>query len=167
MAHDKHLDYAILQLAETSKVADRFSLRIVRQQPQLERSSRLNIVQHSGGGPLRYAIRNNFFVRNVNTHFIRYQTDTEEGASGSPVCNDNWEVVALHHAHGPTFAEQVPQEVIEGNPVKVTVLNQAIAIHSILDHLPTVMKQQIMMAQDALSALTPLGHLGQDPSNPL
>ena len=58
----------------------------------------------------------NFFVRTVNTHFIRYQTDTEEGASGSPVCNDHWEVVALHHAHGPTLAEQVPQEVIAGNP---------------------------------------------------
>jgi hypothetical protein len=28
---------------------------------------------------------------------IRYRTDTEEGSSGSPVFNEQWQVVALHH----------------------------------------------------------------------
>jgi V8-like Glu-specific endopeptidase len=29
---------------------------------------------------------------------LRYFTDTEPGSSGSPVCNDNWQVIALHRA---------------------------------------------------------------------
>ena len=30
-----------------------------------------------------------------------YSTDTEAGSSGSPVFNDQWEVVALHHSVKP------------------------------------------------------------------
>ncbi|MER5327117.1 trypsin-like serine peptidase [Streptosporangium roseum] len=33
--------------------------------------------------------------------FPHYQTDTEPGSSGSPVFNDQWEIVALHHAGVP------------------------------------------------------------------
>ena len=78
---------------------------------------------------------------------IRYQTDTEPGASGSPVCNDTWQVVGLHHASTPVPKEQVPQEVIDGQPVTVTILNEAIAIHSVLNDLPGDVKQVIADAQ--------------------
>ena len=39
--------------------------------------------------------------------FLHYETDTEPGSSGSPVFNDQWEVVALHHASvaAPDHAE--------------------------------------------------------------
>ena len=33
--------------------------------------------------------------------FLHYQTDTAPGSSGSPVFNDQWEVVALHHSGVP------------------------------------------------------------------
>ena len=105
----------------------------------------MNLVQHSRGGALQFAIRNNFFVRPGDTpEFIRYQTDTEPGASGSPVCNDTWQVVGLHHASTPVPKEQVPQEVIDGQPVTVTVLNEAIEIHSVLNNLPADVKQRIL-----------------------
>jgi endonuclease G len=32
---------------------------------------------------------------------LHYETDTEPGSSGSPVFNDQWEIVALHHAGVP------------------------------------------------------------------
>jgi Trypsin-like peptidase domain len=148
---NEQLDYAILQLSEAKKVANRVPFRIAPQPSPLERGSRLNIAQHSGGGPLQYAIRNNFFVQIGRTpEFIRYQTDTEGGASGSPVCNDAWQVIALHHASQPVPPSQVPQEVIDGNPVKVTVLNEAITLHAILNDLPVKLKQQILTAQSLL-----------------
>ena len=61
---------------------------------------RLNIIQHPLGFEKKMAIRGNFFVkRNTNNPaFIQYITDTEPGSSGSPVFNDQWEVVAMHHA---------------------------------------------------------------------
>jgi S1-C subfamily serine protease len=145
LASNEPLDYAVIQLAEASKVADRAPLPIIAQPSQLVRGARMNLAQHSRGGALQFAIRNNFFVRPGDTpEFIRYQTDTEPGASGSPVCNDAWQVVGLHHASTPVPKEQVPQEVIDGQPVTVTVLNEAIEIHSVLNNLPAEIKQKIL-----------------------
>ena len=31
---------------------------------------------------------------------IRYETDTEPGSSGSPVFDNGWEIIALHHSGG-------------------------------------------------------------------
>lgn len=145
---NRQLDYAVIELDEAEKITDRAPISLVRTQPKLTRGSRVNIVQYPRGGPLRYAIRNNFFVRAAaKPAFLFYQTDTEPGASGSPVCNDNWQVIALHHAAQPVPAEQVPQEVIDGQPVTVTVLNEAIQIHSILADLPPALRQRIVEAQ--------------------
>ena len=146
LASNEQLDYAVIQLAEASKVADRAALPIIAQPPKLVRGARMNLVQHSRGGALQFAIRNNFFVRPGDApQFIRYQTDTEPGASGSPVCNDTWQVVGLHHASTTVPKEQVPQEVIDGQPVTVTVLNEAIEIHSVLNDLPAAVRQRILV----------------------
>ncbi len=148
LASNRQLDYAVIQLTEADKVADRKALPVVPQPPTLMRGARMNLVQHSRGGALQYAIRNNFFVRLGDApQFIRYQTDSEPGASGSPVCNDIWQVVGLHHASTAVPQEQVPQEVIDGQPVAVTILNEAIAIHSVLNDLPADVKQRITDAQ--------------------
>jgi V8-like Glu-specific endopeptidase len=39
-------------------------------------------------------------VVNLFEHRLQYTTDTLPGSSGSPVFNDAWKVVALHHAGG-------------------------------------------------------------------
>jgi len=54
----------------------------------------------------------------------------------------------LHHASTTVpvgqLSQTVPQEVIDGKPVTVTLLNEAIAIHAILNDLPTDVKQRIL-----------------------
>lgn len=148
LASNRQLDYALIQLTEDHKVADRQPLRVVVGQPQLVRGARLNIAQHPGGGALQYAIRNNFYVQPGNsTALILYQTDTEHGASGSPVCDDIWRVVALHHANVPVPLQQVPQEVPNGNPIKVDLLNEAVTIHAILNSLSDPLRRSITDAQ--------------------
>jgi len=148
VADDLELDYAIVELTEGNKVSDRTTLPVVRRLPPLQLGSRLNIVQHSQGGPMQLAIRNNFYVSPGNSDaFIRYQTDTEPGASGSPVCDDNWHVVALHHSSVNVPADTVPQEVVSGRPVEVTVLNEAITLDAILRDLPESVRQRIDAAQ--------------------
>jgi hypothetical protein len=42
----------------------------------------------------------NNFVEYVGNEVVQYITSTLTGSSGSPVFNDNWEIVALHHAGG-------------------------------------------------------------------
>jgi len=59
----------------------------------------VTIIQHPGGGAKQIALTANQVV-NVFEHRLQYTTDTLPGSSGSPVFNDDWKVVALHHAGG-------------------------------------------------------------------
>lgn len=59
-----------------------------------------NIIQHPGGDPQQVALRDNKVVRSLD-HFIHYEADTQPGSSGSPVFNDQWQLVALHHSGVP------------------------------------------------------------------
>lgn len=60
----------------------------------------VNIIQHPNGEPKQLVLRNNEIV-DIQDQFLTYRTDTSPGSSGSPVYNDQWEVVALHHAGKP------------------------------------------------------------------
>jgi endonuclease G len=145
LACSRELDYAVIELEQAEKIADRQPIPVVPAPRELHRGARVNIVQHPQGGPLRFAIRNNFFVRpSQRPAFVLYQTDTEPGASGSPACNDDWQVIALHHASRQVPSELVPQNVLDGQLTKVTVLNEAVQIHEILDDLPPELKQRIL-----------------------
>jgi V8-like Glu-specific endopeptidase len=62
-------------------------------------SEHVTIVQHPDGGPKQIALTANQ-VFGVEPPRIFYTTDTMPGSSGSPVFNDNWQVVAIHHAFG-------------------------------------------------------------------
>ena len=50
---------------------------------------------HPNGNPKSLGIRNNL-ISSVDERELRYYTDTMVGSSGSPGCNDNWQVVGLH-----------------------------------------------------------------------
>jgi V8-like Glu-specific endopeptidase len=90
----KSLDYAILRL---SRDPERPPLVINPARIQMTATSYLpvNIIQHPRGEPKRVAFRNNL-VTGADKDLIRYFTDTDFGSSGSPVCGDDWRVVALH-----------------------------------------------------------------------
>jgi endonuclease G len=66
----------------------------------------VTIVQHPRGEKKQIALRENKIV-DLPDRFMHYAADTEPGSSGSPVFNDQWEVVALHHASvaAPDHAE--------------------------------------------------------------
>jgi V8-like Glu-specific endopeptidase len=148
--YNRLLDYALLRVAPESAsrpgkpLTEWGHLSVLPQPPALAKGGRLNIVQHPLGGPQRIAIRSNFYYDNFSTAAqpdrIRYLTDTEPGASGSPVFDDGWQVVALHHA-----AVRVPESQYKGEVVKYN--NQGILIHAILASLPEPIRQEIHAAQ--------------------
>jgi endonuclease G len=63
----------------------------------------VTIIQHPKGDPKQVALRKNEVIKfpDAEDRFLHYQTDTNPGSSGSPVFNDGWEVVALHHSGKP------------------------------------------------------------------
>jgi hypothetical protein len=152
---NRRFDYALIRLkkepvaaagpkTESPPLAAWGHLSLARFQPTLKKGYRLNIIQHALGGPKQVAIRSNFFFDQRSTadepDRLQYLTDTEPGASGSPVLDDRWNVVALHHA-----SVEIPKEVYRGEVVKYN--NQGVAIHAILGDLPKTVRDEIENAQ--------------------
>jgi len=97
---DSELDYALVALAPEPGLAAYGWLPLIEEQGKLLVGETVNIIQHPNGEPKQLAIRNNQVVDELEL-FLHYQTDTSPGSSGSPVFNDQWEVVALHHSGVP------------------------------------------------------------------
>ena len=55
-------------------------------------------MQHPNALPLKLALATNGVEQlNQNSTRVTYRTNTEPGSSGSPVFDQNWNLVALHH----------------------------------------------------------------------
>lgn len=92
----KELDFTIVGCNEPA--LDLFyPIALLRNPSTVTRGEKVNIVQHPRGRPKEVALHNNDVLR-VKDKVIWYETDTEPGSSGSPVFNNTWDLVALHHA---------------------------------------------------------------------
>lgn len=80
------------------------------------------IIQHPRGEPKRLCLFSAELVDRVDD-FIQYTTDTDAGASGSPVFNRNWQLIGLHHAATTSDKRH------RGHPVTV---NEGIRVSSII-----------------------------------
>ena len=61
---------------------------------------RLNIIQHPQGRKKEVVVQQNE-LNDVHTNVIHYFSDTDYGSSGSPVFDNKWDLMALHHARNP------------------------------------------------------------------
>lgn len=134
----------------------------------------VNIIQHPLGREKEVVVRNNRILdmRTADEQasqdlgpFLHYEADTEKGSSGSPVMNDGWEIVGLHHSGVPaTDAEgrwldkndrpwrdgQPLEEIkwVANEALRTSSLVAALAIAPIEDHKRAFLKK-------ALSAQSP------------
>ena len=97
---DQALDYTLVALRPDPGLAEFGWLRLIEETGKLMVGEKVNVIQHPNGEPKQLAIRENRVVDELDL-FLHYQTDTAPGSSGSPVFNDQWEVVALHHSGVP------------------------------------------------------------------
>jgi endonuclease G, mitochondrial len=120
------LDYAVLRLASNpGRAALRFHPLKVTFTPATYLP--VNIVQHPRGLPKRIAFRNNL-ITGADADTVRYFTDTDFGSSGSPVCDDNWRVLALHRG-----AEFVKGVMFQGK--STAFVNFGSQIQAVLSHI--------------------------------
>ncbi|MDC0672907.1 trypsin-like peptidase domain-containing protein [Nannocystis radixulma] len=92
----EHLDYTFVWL--DGEPGTLFGvIPATRAQFELASGDFANIIQHAHGGPKMISLQEN----NICHHDLRvlhYSSDTEDGSSGSPIFNNTWNLIGLHHA---------------------------------------------------------------------
>lgn len=147
----RDLDIAITTVAHSSNSGvplDTFGwLRLNPQPGKAFIGEYLTIIQHPGGERKQICVRENKLLKySEEGPYLWYQTDTAGGSSGSPVFNNSWEVVALHHSSVPKTRSIGGRQVYiakNGQPWKPDmgddqidwVANEGIRISRIVDYL--------------------------------
>jgi V8-like Glu-specific endopeptidase len=117
---EKELDYTLVQLdGEPLKdirfqgeMGNKSTLELIRENRHrgylrvsdqiIQNVDRVNIIQHPSGDPLKVVLTQNYVTATMTADRVHYLADTDDGSSGSPVFNNLWEVVALHHGSKET-----------------------------------------------------------------
>jgi len=119
---DEALDFAIVAVrAGTEELAPFGFNRLIKSDGKVLVGEFVTIVQHPRGEKKQVALRENRVIDGPD-RYVHYSADTEPGSSGSPVFNDQWEVVALHHA-----SVKAPEHTEFGG-----ILNEGIRVSAIL-----------------------------------
>ena len=119
----------------------------------------LTIIQHPAGERKQVCVRENRLLE-YRGDSLWYETDTVAGSSGSPVFNNSWEVVALHHSGVPATNRRHQIRTTDGRVYKPEEMkenliawkaNEGIRISSILaclrgEHLDHHLAQTVLTA---------------------
>lgn len=160
-AADERLDFALVLVApgpDPRPAGELFGWnRLSTQMGKLVIGEPVNVIGHPMGRLKEIAVRDNMLQVRLDD-FLHYKTDTEPGNSGSPVFNDQWEVVALHHSGVPRTDER--GRVLrrdgqvwrpgDGDDAIDWVSNEGVRISSILTHLaalPLTPRQRERLAE--------------------
>jgi len=99
---DEKLDFAVVGISSQAENSDE-PLSSYGYLPLLEVTGKvadgewLSIIQHPNGELKQVCVRENKLLKRTENE-LWYSTDTLGGSSGSPVFNNDWYVVALHHS---------------------------------------------------------------------
>ncbi len=93
------LDYAVLALAERTNAAEGVTPLVLGAPPIPAVGTGLHILQHPGGESMKLATSANGVARVMaDRGIVHYATRAAGGSSGAPCFDDDWRLVALHHA---------------------------------------------------------------------
>lgn len=122
---DEALDFTLVAVAAESRAngltAERIPLsrfgfnRLSAQQGKVLIGESINIIQHPSGKPKHVALQQNEMIDRLGD-FLHYRTDTAPGSSGSPLYNNQWEVIGLHHSGVPRRGPNGEILALNGQP---------------------------------------------------
>ncbi|KAA3641008.1 MAG: serine protease [Bacteroidetes bacterium] len=113
------LDFTIFEIESPPKDYTPLTLKSSR----VEIDDRVSIIQHPGGRMKEFSMQNNF-VAFSDSNVVQYYTSTEPGSSGSPVFNDQFEVVGIHHSGGNLLDTTLMRKYLRnGGSSMVAIIN--------------------------------------------
>lgn len=144
------LDYVLVAVEPRDLVSREHSIseygynRLAADLGKINKGEPVFIIQHPEGQPKVVIVQGNRLIeRRDDSPYLAYEADTESGSSGSPVFNQQWEVIGLHHA--PQIARQggdiLAKDDSKWTPemgskmVKYLKLNEGIRISYVLNDL--------------------------------
>ena len=98
---DPQLDCSIVRIRpeSDSPLIDRWGFLSLTVRKKANVGDYVTIIQHPEGGVKQICLTGNHVV-NIYDDFLQYMTDTLPGSSGSPVFDEDWNVLAIHQAGG-------------------------------------------------------------------
>ena len=155
---DETLDFTIVAVIESTgdkkRLTDFGYLKLLPKTENIVEKEYVSIIQHPKGGPKAVTVRENE-VKFLMQDYIHYLTDTEPGSSGSPVFNDQWIVVALHHSGVPDPADR-----------NNWIANEGVRISSILAHLYDQKSKFDSKTRALLNVILELDEITPTPEDP-
>jgi V8-like Glu-specific endopeptidase len=108
------LDVTVCRLSRTPN--DAGGLSIAAAIPLPSPSTKAFVVGHPQAGEMQFSLQDSVLMDVCTAErLIHYRTPTDPGSSGSPVFNQDWEVVALHHAGSQACPRLAGNGVYEAN----------------------------------------------------
>lgn len=105
------LDYAVVAVSPRARadcqrpdaqLAEFGHHTLIASEGKLLKGELINSVHHPEGQPRQVSLRENRLTAiedaALTGTWMHYETDTEQGSSGAPLYNSQWEVVGIHHA---------------------------------------------------------------------
>ncbi|MGB0521531.1 MAG: trypsin-like peptidase domain-containing protein [Flammeovirgaceae bacterium] len=90
------LDYALIKVDDSDGSLSNWRFLELETFQLPTENDKVNIIQHPEGQPMKIALPDK--VLHKWKQYLFYVADTKVGSSGSPVFNQEWKVIALHHA---------------------------------------------------------------------
>lgn len=154
--NDKTLDFALVAVSpnKDSQSLEKYLWCPLRPDAgKIVAGEPINIIQHPKGDRKQVIVRENRLIDSLDggDNFYHYQADTEPGSSGSPVFNDQWEVIALHHSGVPRRNSKGELLDISGqvwrqgdDPLRLDwVANEGVRISKLVQHITNAKVQGI------------------------
>ncbi|MBD2516464.1 trypsin-like peptidase domain-containing protein [Nostoc sp. FACHB-973] len=116
---NEELDYTVVNLKDLPD----FGKPLILQKKLMRRDDRVAIIQHPSGRVKKISIQNNF-VAYADNQVLQYTTSTEPGSSGSPVLDDDFQVVGIHHSGGTLIEPNTQRRYLRnGGTSAIAILN--------------------------------------------
>lgn len=172
---DAGLDATVVAVAATSRpdgtgasvpLAGFGFNRTSKEQGKILLGESINIIQHPEGQEKQLALQQNELIDRFD-QFLHYRTDTSPGSSGSPLFNNQWEVLGLHHSGVPARNAAGEILTVDGTVWDKTqdelriqwVANEGIRISSILTWLGSqangMNNEERVLLEEALNPPSP------------
>jgi hypothetical protein len=108
-------------------------LRIARALPLVNGKTRAYVIGHPRGSGLQVSVHDSELLAcDEHPKLIHYRTPTDPGSSGSPVFNEAWQVIALHHGGSHTMPRFKPAsgDYPANEGVTLAAIRAALAAHA-------------------------------------